>query len=268
MYTFSGKKKRSAFGPMCRYVDDIVAMMKVLWSKEASILDAHMPPLPFREEIFKSKKKLKIGYLINDGYITPVPTVQRAMEETIGYIAKDLGFVFVLFFLMKNVICWIIKASIIARRPELFEPYDSLGEFATVNYFAYTGAAGDMVEYTDALQGEYLVDGFKTAYLGATLPNALRPLVSTLFALAGEKRKSVFVRLGRSGGITVKEERQVNYDMDQFRYRFWQLMNEENIDLIISPVSAFPNTKFLLVDLFYFCCPINASFFYILFHST
>ena len=46
--------------------------------------------------MFESKKKIRIGYILNDGWITPTPSHQRAIVETvdalerIGYSIKQL----------------------------------------------------------------------------------------------------------------------------------------------------------------------------------
>ncbi|ETO34096.1 fatty-acid amide hydrolase 1, partial [Reticulomyxa filosa] len=243
---------KGVVGPLSRYVDDLVAVMKVLYSPQGFELDPHLPPIVFRDEIYNSTKKLKVAYLINDGYFTPVATVQRAVKETIAYVKNELKYEVV------NL------EEVLLRRQEVFEPYSSLGEIATMKYFEYAGAPGNMSDYIDALKGEYLMPGFSETYKGSLIPNFLRPLISKILYLNGEEKKAKivaesYVRFSneekkkkkkyknknknknvRRGGVSVKKERQINYDIDQFRYRFWQMMNEENIDLIISPVNAFP----------------------------
>jgi len=68
----------------------------------------------------------------------------------------------------------------------------------------------------------------------------LRPFLAKAFGWMGENRKASIILSTKEGGLTVKEERDLSCQIDEFRYRFWQMMNEEHIDLIVSPVSGYP----------------------------
>ena len=51
-------------GPMALDMDDIVLFLKSMWSPSTAKmfqLDPYMMPMPFRDDIFESKKKLTIG---------------------------------------------------------------------------------------------------------------------------------------------------------------------------------------------------------------
>lgn len=71
-------------GPMGKDVDSIVLAMRALLCPHMFQLDPAVPPIPFRNEIYESKAKLRIGFYTNDGYLPCIPAVERAME-----MAKD-----------------------------------------------------------------------------------------------------------------------------------------------------------------------------------
>ena len=63
--SFVGKSIiRAATGPMAMDMDDIVMFLKAMWSPSTAQmfqLDPYMIPMPFRSDIFESKRTLKIG---------------------------------------------------------------------------------------------------------------------------------------------------------------------------------------------------------------
>ncbi|XP_073468101.1 vitamin D3 hydroxylase-associated protein-like isoform X1 [Aquarana catesbeiana] len=69
-------------GPMARDVDSLALFMKAVLCDEFFQLDSTIPPLPFRDEIYKSTKRLTIGFYDTDGYFLPHPSARRAIQET------------------------------------------------------------------------------------------------------------------------------------------------------------------------------------------
>lgn len=67
-------------GPLGRDVDSLVLAMRAVLCPYMFQLDPEVPPIPFRNEIYESKKKLRIGFYTNDGYLSCIPAVERAME--------------------------------------------------------------------------------------------------------------------------------------------------------------------------------------------
>ncbi|XP_069088850.1 vitamin D3 hydroxylase-associated protein-like isoform X1 [Pleurodeles waltl] len=72
----------SMSGPMARDVDSLVLFMKATLNEDMFNLDPSVPPLPFKDEIYSSKKPLRIGYYDSDGYFLPPPSARRAVQET------------------------------------------------------------------------------------------------------------------------------------------------------------------------------------------
>lgn len=72
----------SMSGPMARDVDSLVLFMKATLNEDMFSLDPSVPPLPFKDEVYSSKKPLRIGYYDTDGYFLPPPSARRAVQET------------------------------------------------------------------------------------------------------------------------------------------------------------------------------------------
>ncbi|KAI3368829.1 hypothetical protein L3Q82_025812, partial [Scortum barcoo] len=68
-------------GPMARDVDSLALFMQAVLCDDLFSLDPTVPPLPFNMQIYQSSKPLRIGYLENDGYTQPVPSMVRSIRE-------------------------------------------------------------------------------------------------------------------------------------------------------------------------------------------
>ena len=73
---------RPAWGPMARSVDTLTQACRALFVPEMSAMDANIPPIPFRDDIYTSTRPLTIGYYVNDGWYPAVPACRRAVMET------------------------------------------------------------------------------------------------------------------------------------------------------------------------------------------
>uniref|UniRef100_A0A669E2N7 Fatty-acid amide hydrolase 1 n=1 Tax=Oreochromis niloticus TaxID=8128 RepID=A0A669E2N7_ORENI len=75
------KSVASSAGPMARDVDSLALCMQALLCDHMFSLDPTVPPLPFNMEIYRSSRPLRIGYLENDGYLQPSPSMARGVRE-------------------------------------------------------------------------------------------------------------------------------------------------------------------------------------------
>ncbi|XP_055259093.1 fatty-acid amide hydrolase 1 isoform X3 [Moschus berezovskii] len=71
-----------AVGPMARDVESLALCLRALLCEDMFRLDPTVPPLPFREEIYRSSQPLRIGYYETDNYTMPTPAMKRALLET------------------------------------------------------------------------------------------------------------------------------------------------------------------------------------------
>ncbi|XP_035509343.1 fatty-acid amide hydrolase 1 [Morone saxatilis] len=75
------KSVLSSSGPMARDVDSLALCMQALLCDHMFSLDPTVPPLPFNTQIYQSSRPLRIGYLENDGYVQPSPSMARGIRE-------------------------------------------------------------------------------------------------------------------------------------------------------------------------------------------
>nr|XP_026691817.1 fatty-acid amide hydrolase 1-like [Ciona intestinalis] len=71
----------TSVGPLATDVDTLVLAMRAILCPLMFELDRTVPPIPFNDEVYSSKKRLRIGYYLDDGYMEPVPAVKRAVVE-------------------------------------------------------------------------------------------------------------------------------------------------------------------------------------------
>lgn len=70
----------STFGPMACDVDSLVTVMRALLVPYMFELDNTVPPLPFNEQMYSSKRPLRIGYYTQDSAFHAVPACERAVH--------------------------------------------------------------------------------------------------------------------------------------------------------------------------------------------
>ncbi|XP_073420057.1 vitamin D3 hydroxylase-associated protein-like isoform X1 [Dendrobates tinctorius] len=78
----SGKSAVNMPGPMARDVDSLALFMKAVLCDDLFRLDPTVPPVPFNDEIYHSRRCLTIGFYDTDGYFLPHPSMRRAVQET------------------------------------------------------------------------------------------------------------------------------------------------------------------------------------------
>ncbi|KAG7514587.1 hypothetical protein JOB18_038148 [Solea senegalensis] len=77
-------------GPMARDVDSLVLCMQALLCDHMFSLDPTVPPLPFNMQLYERSQPLRIGYIENDGYMQPSPSMARAVRE-VKALLEDAG---------------------------------------------------------------------------------------------------------------------------------------------------------------------------------
>ena len=78
-------------GPMAKNINTCIDMLRLTWSDPYLFnIDPYVSPVYWNEELFSSKKPLKIGYFTHDGFLTPAPAYVRAVQESISLL-KSAG---------------------------------------------------------------------------------------------------------------------------------------------------------------------------------
>ncbi|KAH3672146.1 hypothetical protein OGATHE_002354, partial [Ogataea polymorpha] len=70
----------SVTGPMCRYLEDLELVSKVIIDAEPWLVDAKVPPIPWKESV--ELDTVNVGIMVWDKQIKPHPPILRALKET------------------------------------------------------------------------------------------------------------------------------------------------------------------------------------------
>jgi len=186
-------------------VEDCALFMEAVCVPELFDLDSKLPPLPFQKRIYEEdKKRLKIGYFVSDGWFEPCAAAKRALMETVDNLQKA-GHDCVPF------------------------------ELPTAGWDTYTllirlsAADGNFRGYVEGLEGEDMIEQYKTLYAASRIPNWLRPILRMII----DKRRSTLLGCTRSGGLTVHDYWQRCADLLEMRERWDDAVQAQKLDGII-----------------------------------
>jgi fatty acid amide hydrolase len=204
-------------GPLCRYVDDAVLVMKTWWNQADRRLqqeDTQVPFLPFDDTIYKSSKTLRIGYYTDDELFPTSKPVRRAILEAVDGLRKR-------------------GHEVVEFKPkhtkELFFRY--IGEFA----------ADGLNDFFGALQGEQRHKIYTLLYVIHMLPRAAMKTLTALLRAKGEQRKAEIAESMYHMSVTQLWDVQA----DQFKWRkeFLRDVVSQRFDAWLSPTTATPAFK-------------------------
>jgi len=195
----------ASIGPIARTVEDCVMFMKATLVPEM-FTDPTVPPIPFNLYEYKIKDKLKIGWFESDGWFEPCATSKRAVRETIDALTEA-------------------GHTCVPFKPPT-DGWKSYGLLVAIN-----GAEGDMRSYLEALEGEELIDEYKTLLKASKLHDWLRWLAVRLM----DKRRAHLLRQTRTGGTTVWELWQRAAEILELRSVWADALQEAGLDAIIHP---------------------------------
>ncbi|KAJ0032387.1 hypothetical protein NQD34_002468 [Periophthalmus magnuspinnatus] len=71
----------SSIGPLGKDVDSLALFMRAILCDDMYSLDPTVPPLPFKEEVYRSRKPLRIGYFEQIEETPASPSMIRAVQE-------------------------------------------------------------------------------------------------------------------------------------------------------------------------------------------
>ena len=80
----------STAGPMTTSLSSIEAYMEALSHIEPWQYDPGLSPVPWRPALCSTKKRLRIGYVVDDGVVKVQPPVARAVKKVISAL-HDAG---------------------------------------------------------------------------------------------------------------------------------------------------------------------------------
>ena len=204
-------------GVMANQVNDIVLVLKELFSKTAWDADENLIPLEFDEaECNNINTKLVVGYYLNDGVCDASPACKRAVIETVRALQAS-GHTCI----------------------EFIPP--NMVDAAVLYYSLMTSDNSESL--TQQLDGEQYTDYAATLTHTVRQPRILKQLLSFISGnLLGDKVASRLITA--TGKRSVSDAWKLQYKRRAYRQAFfdaWQ-SNGNKFDVVLSPAHALPAT--------------------------
>lgn len=202
---------RSTLGPLARSAEDLALLFRVVDPVALARVDGGVPPLPPPDPAAVDLRGLRIGWHDDDGYLTPVPAVQRAVHQ-----ARD---------------------ALVAAGATLVpvRPVDE-GEVVFV-WLAALGSDGGRTMRT-RLDGEGFVPQLKVAARIARLPGGLRKAIALVLERTGEARAASTLRA--IGEKPVEALWRLTARRSAMRLAELDRWNQAGIDAMLCPAHVVP----------------------------
>lgn len=214
-------------GPIGKSVEDLNLVLKSIITEKNWLNDYETVPIPWREEIFRTPKKLRIGYIKNHPSFPVTKANVRAVQEA--------------------------AEALKSRGHEVVELEFYLFEELTTSFLELISADGQFRGLRKKMGGEPPIDEYKLMFAIAKIPNFLRKVVSFLLNCLGQRRTGKIV-LAMSER-TAWEYFQCSERHKSFQGKFSLWWKENQIDAIISPGFGTPALKHgMAQELFIYCC--------------
>jgi fatty acid amide hydrolase len=211
---------RATIGPLARCTDDLVLVMRSLLQENMWYNDPELARQPWRDELFKNKKRLTIGFYTNDNWFPPAPACIRAVNEA-AEVLRKLGHTVI--------------------------PYTPIDVAEAVRIFvAIIGADGSR-HFIESLENEPINPLYTPLLQVAKLPNFLRPLIARLMRIMGERRNAHIVQA--VGSKTAYEYFDLVIDLKKYIKKWLDDLRKNNIDLLL--VCKDKNRFYLTKNIFF-----------------
>jgi fatty acid amide hydrolase len=195
---------RATIGPLARCTDDLVLVMRSLLQENMWSNDPELVRQPWRDELFKDKKRLTIGFYTNDNWFPPAPACIRAVNEA-AEILRKLGHTVI--------------------------PYTPIDVPEAVRLFTGIIGADGNRHLLESLENEPINSLYIPLIQAAKLPNFLRPFIARIMRLIGERRTACIVE--SVGSKTAYEYFELIIDMKKYNKRWLDDLRKNNIDLLL-----------------------------------
>jgi fatty acid amide hydrolase len=202
---------RSQVGPMARSVDDLMLLLRGLDVKAMSADDPQLAPLPYGALDEVDLSKVRVGFYVDDGFVSPSSAVGRAVADTARALAGRV-------------------ASVQPFAPP--STREALGL-----YFALMSADGGKTAWAQ-LEGTTVEPTLAPLRRMASLPQAARiALTRTMLAFGQERAAFLLKQLGEK---SVEELWRLTRRARAYRYELVRAMKESGVDVLLCPAHATP----------------------------
>jgi fatty acid amide hydrolase len=182
--------------------------------------DPEIARQPWRDERFRDKKRLTIGFYTNDNWFPPAPACIRAVNEAAEAL-RQLGHTVI--------------------------PYTPIDVPEAVRLFVGIIGADGTRHFLESLENEPINPLYIPLIQAATLPRFIRPLFTRIMRLVGERRNAHIVQ--SVGSKTTYEYFDLIIDLKKYIKIWLNDMKQNHIDLLLVSEKIKLNQKHLfLID--------------------
>ncbi|CAJ0933160.1 unnamed protein product, partial [Mesorhabditis belari] len=201
------------FGYFTRSVTEQIELLKeTLGHSNFSLISPTTPAVPFNLQTVTSKKPLRIGYFEDDGYVAPVPAMQRAVKDTVKLLR--------------------------AQGHEMIK--FSVPDPQKMAMLVFKNLLPDGGQYTKELYEADVVDDHMKEFVRLlSLPSIGRTLLKLIFSFISPQVSLVCA----SELKTLTELRQAQEDTDDYKQEFIEYWRELGIDALVCPAFPIPAVK-------------------------
>ncbi|XP_046552489.1 vitamin D3 hydroxylase-associated protein-like isoform X1 [Haliotis rubra] len=199
-----------AAGPMAKDVDSLMMCMKALLVPALSNAWPLVQIVPFDTEIYESRKSLRIGYFKSNGFLEPVPAVERGVDMAVVALKK--------------------RGHTVVK----FEPPRVRYMFNDLFTKAVFGDGG--AEANSYLDNDVLDPSCRLSYYVLKIPYLVKLPLSLLVQLIDADAAET-IKLKQE---TVPQWFKLAEDIEAYKLEFLAAMTKQKLDVILSPTMALP----------------------------
>lgn len=202
---------QAQIGPLARTVRDLTLCLTALDPQRQWREDPSVPPLPIGDPAAVSLRGLRIGVCLDDGFLTPAPTIQRAVH-TAAQALRDAG------------------ATVVPYQPALVKELCYL-------WLSVISSDGGATLRAQLAQDPVCAQLRPTMY-AALLPGPVRSGLSRLLDARGEHRLADMLRA--VGAKTVAELWRLTAERTALRQKEFAAWNAQELDAVLLPPHVLP----------------------------
>jgi len=202
---------RGQIGPMARTVDDLAFLLEIVTPEKCAARDPRTAPLPIPSYKAVDVRKLKVGFYVDDGLVSPSPAIVRAVDEAHRALSAA-------------------GATVVPLPPTLIDD-------ALFTYYAGFSADGART-LLDQLDPSDLDVALKPLFRLARLPSFARKAASKILGMRGEKHLSHLLEV--MGEKSVAHLWRLTRRAREISGEVLSAWDKLGIDVVICPVHATP----------------------------
>lgn len=200
---------RPQMGPMARSVRDIALALRAIDPQRSAALDPAVPPLPYGERA--DVRGLRIGYFADDGFLTPMPAITRAVNQA-AQALREAG------------------ATLVEYTPPAAQD---------LIYLWLAGISSDAGKtMSRVMAGESVCKQLRPSLILSRLPTPARLALAHLFERRGDNRLARLLRV--LGAKSINEVWALTAQRTRLRQAEFDAWNAAQLDAVLCPPHVLP----------------------------